>query len=86
MRPKSSRARRKRLARQIRAERTARGLTQAELGQILGVEMQTVYKWEAARKDGSQTLLRAAFGQDPMASAFASRVIQVVLFGRSEGR
>jgi DNA-binding XRE family transcriptional regulator len=85
MRP-SSPARRKRLARQIRAERIARGLTQAKLGEILGVSMQTVYKWEAARKDGSQTLLRATFGQDPKASAFASRVIQVVLFGRSEGR
>lgn len=79
-------ARRKRLAREIRELRLARGLTQAELGQILGVAMPTVYCWEAERKDGSQTLLRLAFGQDPIASAFASRVIQRVLFGASEGR
>ncbi len=36
-----------RLAEQIRAQRKARGLTQEQLAEVLGVTVGAVYKWEA---------------------------------------
>ena len=72
------------LAQAVRNERTRAGLTQAEMAKRMDVGHQTIWRWEAGRKDGRQSLLRCWRGGDPSTAKMAGRILTAALCGEEE--
>lgn len=72
-------AMRQALAGAVRWERLDAGLTQAEMARRMDVDHQTVWRWEAGRKDGRQALLRCWRGGEPTNARMAGRILTATL-------